>query len=47
MINTLNMGNLNDTPETYIKDLSGGRKQKLGVVETILQQSKTLILDEP
>ncbi len=46
IINALNMVNLNVTPETYIKDLSGGMKQKLAIVETILQQSKTFVLDE-
>ncbi|MEB6169794.1 energy-coupling factor ABC transporter ATP-binding protein [Staphylococcus pseudoxylosus] len=31
----------------YINQLSGGMKQKLAIAETILQQSKTLFLDEP
>ncbi|SUK83329.1 Duplicated ATPase component YkoD of energizingmodule of thiamin-regulated ECF transporter [Staphylococcus aureus] len=43
IINALNMVNLNVTPETYIKDLSGGMKQKLAIVETILQQSKNIV----
>uniref|UniRef100_UPI000ABD0C2E ATP-binding cassette domain-containing protein n=1 Tax=Staphylococcus aureus TaxID=1280 RepID=UPI000ABD0C2E len=47
IINALNMVNLNVTTETYIKDLSGGMKQKVAVVETILQQAKTLFVDEP
>ena len=38
---------LNVTHKTYVNNLSGGMKQKLAIVETILQKSKTLFLDEP
>ena len=33
---------LNVTHKTYVNNLSGGMKQKLAIVETILQKSKTL-----
>lgn len=39
--------NLNVTENTQINQLSGGMKQKLAIVETILQQADTLFLDEP
>jgi len=39
--------NLHVTDQTYVNQLSGGMKQKLAIVETILQKSKTLFLDEP
>ena len=42
IINAFKYGQFKCYPETYIKDLSGGMKQKLAIVETILQQSKTL-----
>ena len=32
---------------TFVNNLSGGMKQKLAIVETILQKADTLFLDEP
>jgi len=45
--NALNSVNLNVNETTQINHLSGGMKQKLAIVETILQQADTLFLDEP
>ncbi|PTU85290.1 ABC transporter ATP-binding protein [Staphylococcus pasteuri] len=45
--NALNSVNLNVNETTQINHLSGGMKQKLAIVETILQQVDTLFLDEP
>ena len=39
--------NLKVSDQTYVNHLSGGMKQKLAIVETILQRAKTLFLDEP
>lgn len=38
---------LSVTDQTYVNHLSGGMKQKLAIVETILQKAQTLFLDEP
>ncbi len=40
------MVNLNVTPETYIKDLSGGMNQKLAIVKPLFNKLKTLFLDK-
>lgn len=45
--NALNSVNLNVNETTQINHLSGGMKQKLAILETILQQADTLFLDEP
>ena len=44
---TLKSVDLNVTHKTYVNNLSGGMKQKLAIVETILQKSKDTFLDEP
>lgn len=43
----LNAVNLNIDQTQYVNQLSGGMKQKLAIVETILQRAQTLFLDEP
>lgn len=45
--NALKAVDLKVDKNQYINQLSGGMKQKLAIAETILQQSKTLFLDEP
>ncbi len=40
IINALNMVNLNVTPETYIKDLSGGMKQKWQLLKPFFNNQK-------
>ena len=43
----LNSVDLKVTDQTFVNHLSGGMKQKLAIVETILQDASTLFLDEP
>ena len=43
----LEMLNLSDKENAYVKELSGGMKQRLSIAQAFLGNPEILILDEP